>query len=103
MPLRKISEITDQRIKTRHHDLRNDPNIITTKYSSHTAALNSGTPYENGRTSFNIKRQDVSKKYCNLKNSGIGPNQGIGPNPIKYISLINNSLKDISKYFNKRH
>ena len=96
MPLRKISEITDQSIKTRHHDLRNDPNIITTKYSSHTAALNSGTPYENGRTSFNIKRQDVSKKYCNLKKSGVGPNL------IKYISLINKSLKDISKYFNKR-
>ena len=100
MPLRKISDITDQSTKTRHcdlNDLKSDPDIITTKYSSHTVSLNSGNYFNDGGTSFNIKRQDVSKKYCNLKNSGVGPNL------IKYISLINNSLKDISKYFNKRH
>jgi len=64
LPSRKISQITDQSIKTRHcdlNDLKNDPDIITTKYSSHTVSLNYGNYFNDGGTSSNKKIKLIKK------------------------------------------
>jgi len=43
------------------NDLKNDPDIITTKYSSHTVSLNSGNYFNDGGTSSNKKIKLIKK------------------------------------------
>jgi len=62
--LRKISQITDKSINTRHCDLselKNDPDLITTKYSSQTVSLNSGNYFNDGGTASNEKIKLIKK------------------------------------------